>query len=232
MQRVRGSRLVGSARAGDIEPAGPKWFDPALVGIEAMARDASVVVAEQMQRDGGHVRCRGDHVNVSLGSEFVEVAGGQVALFAGLEIGPDVTRASIGAGEDLLGLCTAIETDNPPGEMIMDRSRRPGWNDQTGKREVAITGAIEQPHTDAAAHSTGLGWDHIVFRQPVRIGQQRCEEAADLVHDGFGRKPIGTEFSDLMYERAVGWVIEIPLVAAVDCGACHSLTHDAYSSPR
>ena len=73
-----------------IDVAGAEWLDAAFLREEAVAPDAAVVVAEQVQRDRGGGRDRPDAVDVVLRQQLVEVAGPQALAQAEREVGPPV----------------------------------------------------------------------------------------------------------------------------------------------
>ena len=92
-------------------------------------------------------------MDVRFRQEFIEIPWRQRLTHGALEHSDFIIGAVVDPGKDLFVLISLIESNHPPGEMIVDRGRRSSRHYQAGKRESAIARAIQQPHSDAAAHA-------------------------------------------------------------------------------
>ena len=100
-----------------------------------------------------------------------ELAGLDLLLDDNFQCGALRIAAVIQTPIDRLALPAAIETDQPPGEVVMNRSRRAGRDNEREERQRAIFGAIERILPDATTHATGLVRAGELGRQPA-IGCQ------------------------------------------------------------
>ena len=73
---------------------------------------------------------------------------------------------------DLLVLGAAVEADETPGQVVVDRRRRARRDDQREQRERAVPGAEQQPLADAAAHAAVRVGLLEALREPVGVGEQ------------------------------------------------------------
>jgi Tol biopolymer transport system component len=171
-------RLVRSRRsfvARHVDVAGAKRPFLARLGVEHVPPDAAGVVREQVDRHRRLRRRRPDAVDVvGRRDEGVEVARTERALLDELE------RAAP-PGVDLLVLGAAVQADEPPGEVVVDRRLRRRRHDEREQRQRPVAGAVEQPLADAAAHAALRRRGLVLGRKPVGIGEQLGEAGANRV---------------------------------------------------
>ena len=82
---------------------------------------------------------------VAWAGQRVEVAGLERAALRG--------SARRRLGEDVLVLRAAVEPDEPPREVVVDRRLQARRDDQREQRQRAVAGAEQQPLADPAAHA-------------------------------------------------------------------------------
>src|ERR1051326_3804600 len=110
----------------------------------------------------------------------VEVAGGERAP------GDELER-TFTSREDLLLLRAAVETDEPPRQVVVNGSLHAGRDDQAEERECPVAGAVEQPLADPAAHPALRRRSAKSRRKPVVIGEQVGKARPDRLAGCLGR---------------------------------------------
>src|ERR671937_770165 len=67
---------------------------------------------------------------------------------------------------DLLVLRPAVEADEPPSQVVVDRRLRAGRNYEREERQRAVLCEVEEPLPDAAAHAALRGGGLVVGEEP------------------------------------------------------------------
>jgi hypothetical protein len=138
--------------------------------------------------------------------ERVEVAGFEPALLLEREL----------AVEDVLVLRAAVEADEAPREVVVDRRLGAARDDEREQRQRAVAGAEQQPLADPAAHAALRVALLVALGQPVRIGQQLGEARADRVAGDLWRRRLGDRRADIGNEPADRFRVQEILVAVHD----------------
>src|SRR5207302_547633 len=73
---------------------------------------------------------------------------------------------------DRFVLTSAVDADEAPREVIVDRRRGEGRNDEREKTERSILRAIQRVLADAAAHLARIVWSRAALGQPA-IGREQ-----------------------------------------------------------
>ena len=79
---------------------------------------------------------------------------------------------------DLLVLLAAVQADEAPGEVVVDRRRRAGGDDEREEGERLVLGPVEEPLADPAAHAAARNRRGELVRQPGLVGEQLGEARA------------------------------------------------------
>ena len=165
---VRVLRPVGVV-AGDVDVAGAERPRLPRFCVVRVSPDAARVVRQQVDGDGRLGGRRPHPVDVVVRrDQRVEVARTERPALDELE-----RAASLRV--DLLVLHAAIEADEPPGEVVVDRRLRAGRHDEREEGQRAVARAVEEPLADAPAHPALRRIGPIGRRQPVRVCEQRRE---------------------------------------------------------
>src|SRR5680860_310373 len=170
-------------------------------------------------------------MNVVFWHQLVHVTRFEPPLLRGFEGCFVFGDSIVGAREHNLILLTAVETDNAPRQVVVDRCRCVFWHHQTGKGQPAIAGPVEQPHADAAAHATPCFRFHELVREPSWLVQQFGEVR------GYGtqyRARVGLLGPDLVHvpdeTNQVGMIVKVLLNSR--CRGWNRLTHSSGSPWR
>ena len=138
-----------------------------------MPPDAAGVVRQQVDRDRG-LRGSGPHAVdvVARRDQDVEVARLERTLLDELER-PAALRV------DLFVLSPARQAGEASGEVVVDRRLRARRYHEREQRERAVSGAVEEPLADFAAHAALRRRSLILVREPRRVGEQLGEPRLD-----------------------------------------------------
>src|SRR5262245_25882274 len=162
-----------------------------------MPPGAARVVGQQVDGDRRLGRGRAYAMDVVVGwEEGVEVARAQRAAL-------DEPQLVALARVDLLVLLAAVQADEAPREVVVDRRRRAGWDDEREQRERFVAGPVEQPLPDPAAHAAVRDGLCELVRKPALISEQLGEARADRLGGVLrrrrrcdGRLHVGDEVAD------------------------------------
>jgi hypothetical protein len=113
---------------------------------------------------------------------------------AGIERSPlDELERPVPLGVDLLFLRSAIQADEAPGEVIVDRRLRAGGDDEREERQRPVGGAVEEPLRDPAAHAALENRRLELGGEPRLVGEQfgegRSDRVARFLRRGSSRNP-------------------------------------------
>jgi hypothetical protein len=124
-----------------------------------------------------------------LSSPFVGVSNDALMLIRRNARGPIYTglERTLPPGVDLLVLLPAIETDEPPREVVVDRRLGARRDDQGEERQRLIRCAVEKPLADAAAHPALRSGLPVLGREPVRVAEQLREPGPEGLARLLGR---------------------------------------------
>ena len=147
----------------------------ARLRVERVSPHTAGVVRQQVN---GHRRLRRRRAHavdvVARRDERVEVARGERTPLGELE-------GAVPLRVDLLVLAAAVEADEAPRQMVVDRRLRGGRHDEREERERAVVGAVEKPLADPATHAAVLCRLRVLRRKPAAVREQVGEARPDGV---------------------------------------------------
>src|SRR5690606_31948317 len=124
------------------------------IWLEGVAPDAAGVVAEEVDRDARLLRDGAHGVNVAVWrQEDAEIARGDASPSLDRQLRPFRLASVVQAAVDDLLLLAAVESDEPPGQVVVNGCCLAWRHDQAEEAERAVAGAEEQPLADTAAHA-------------------------------------------------------------------------------
>ena len=138
----------------------------------------------------------------------VELAAPQLLPLRDLELRQRRITAIVETAVDRFVLSAAIDADETPGEVIVDRRGRAGRHDEREEAERLILGAVERVLTDAAAHSTLRVRLRAAVGQPA-VGREQRGEGRTQRLDAF--RVVGNRLS-----QAIGFIDERADLGRVD----------------
>ena len=131
---------------------------------------------------------------VAWRDQNVEVAGRERATL-------DEFEGAVSSRVDLLVLLTAVETDQPPGKVVVNWRRRAGRDDEGKERQGLILGAIEKPLADASPHPALRSGRLVLGRKPMRVAKQFCKPWPERFASLLRRECRGDRRTDVVDKR-------------------------------
>jgi hypothetical protein len=75
-----------------------------------------------------------------------------------------------------------------PGQVVVHRGHRPGWDDEAEETERAVGGPVEEPLADSAAHAALRSGLSVLGRKPWRSRSRRAKRGQIRSHASRGAR--------------------------------------------